>query len=163
MLFFNLFNFNLGISLTVLESFVESIIKLVGLLTAIYAIGSLISRRWFRSIILGLFSKIPVISSLTDLFFSHDYVEQIASGEFPVVEYIISEGGMSALGLVTHENKGKKESDNWCLVYFPTTPVPFTGITLKIDTKRLKKIDMSVQDFSRIIVSFGLNCSKKWQ
>ncbi len=154
MFFFNIFDFDLELA-PILELIIKNAIKLAALLTAIYVIGWLISKRWFRSVILRLFSKIPLVSGLTDLFFSHDYVERINNGEFPVVEYTITEGGVGAYGLVTHEDK------DWCLVFFPTTPVPFTGYTLKIDKKRLKKTDMNVQDLFRIVVSFGLNVPDK--
>lgn len=152
--FFNIFDFDLELT-PLLETIIKNAIKLAALLAAIYIIGWLISKRWFRSVILRLFSKIPLVSGLTDLFFSHDYVERINSGEFPVVEYTITEGGVSVYGLVTHEEK------DWCLVFFPTSPVPFTGYTLKIDKKRLKKTDMNVQDFFRVMVSFGLNVPDK--
>ena len=154
MFFFNIFDFDLGLT-PILEAVIKNAIKLAALLATIYVIGWMISKRWFRNIILRLFSKIPFVSGLTDLFFSHDYVERINSGEFPVVEYTISEGGVSVYGLVTHEEK------DWCLVFFPTSPVPFTGYTLKIDKKRLQKSDMNVQGLFRILVSFGLNVPEK--
>ena len=152
--FFDILDFNLELA-PILESVVKNAIKLAALLMTIYSIGWLISKRWFRSVILRLFSKIPFISGLTDLFFSHDYVERINSGEFPVVEYTIGEGGVSVYGLVTHEEK------DWCLVFFPTSPVPFTGYTLKINKKQLQKADMDVRGLFRILVSFGLNVPEK--
>ena len=130
-------------------------LKLLSIVVILYGIGWLVRKRWFRSLVLVLFSKIPIISDLVDFFFNHDYIERISKGEFPVVMYQHPGIGIRAFGLVTDRG------DTWCTVFFPTSPFPLSGYTLDVRTDQLQSTDLKPQDLFKMMLSFGLSCPSK--
>ena len=122
-----------------------------------WLIGYLMNKRWFRSFVLKLFSKIPVLSTVISFFFDHNYIEKLSSGKVKVVGIKFSED-VHMLGLQTNEFGENKEKS---FVYGATSPMPATGFVFLVNKQAIVETKFTLSDFFRIAASYGLNYSEK--
>jgi len=67
--------------------------------------------------------------------------------------------GIYTLGFLTREGSGEPEAkvrENLVHVFIPTTPNPTSGFLLLIPNKEIVRLDMSVEDAVKLIVSGGI-------
>ena len=123
-----------------------------------------ISTRWFRGFLLGVCSQIPVVSTLTQILFNHEFVERLKSGQMPGVLVPVSGGGWSpGVAVRTYElpenireQKGKKV--NWVLVLAPATaPVVFTAQLRLYRESEVVYLANTITDMALGFASLGLN------
>ncbi|WP_104712276.1 DUF502 domain-containing protein [Helicobacter cetorum] len=98
-----------------------------------------------------IISKIPIVGSI---YSALKDVVAIFSGKNGV-EYLgvvyVEFGGSEVIGFIT-----KKEEDESCWVFIPTTPNPISGLLLKIPKEKIKMTDMSVSQGLRKVISLGI-------
>ena len=66
--------------------------------------------------------------------------------------------GMYSIGFITNEQNGEvqqKTKENVVCVFVPTTPNPTSGFLILVPEDKVKKLDMSVADGIKYIVSLG--------
>ena len=134
-------------------------------LAAVFAIGWLISRHWFRAAILKVCSNVPIVSIATNFLFNHEYIERVAKGDLPEVLFRHTNESWT-IGTVTNELKLPEDLDadasgplvDWVVILAPPTaplsvaaPVHLRKKSTVIYTGRL------IRDTALSVASFGLN------
>ncbi len=130
------------------------LIGLVGLLTRYYLGKKLI--RWVDDALLRvpLLNKIyGAIKQVNDAFSSgsKSSFKTVALVEFP-------RAGTYSIGFITseqHEEVQKKTKENVVCVFVPTTPNPTSGFLILVPEDKVTKLDMSVADGIKYIISLG--------
>ena len=123
--------------------------------------GVLVS--WFHRVISWILNYLPVpllgtiygtLRQLLETIFSD---KSVAFREVVLVEY--PRKGIYALGFVSgeaHKTCQHKEGRTLINVFVPTTPNPTSGFLLLFDCEDLIKLDLSVEDGIKMVVSSGL-------
>jgi len=137
---------------------------LVVLIVALVLVGavtaSFFGRLWVR-ISDRLLSQMPIIRNV------HSAVKQIletilaqqsnAFREAVLIEY--PRRGIWAIGFLTGQTKGEVQNltEEDCInVFLPTTPNPTSGFLLFVPNKDLIRLDMSVEDAIKMVISGGI-------
>lgn len=147
----------------------------IGVLLAIVAITILgvLARNFFGRFIIRLgeqiLDRVPLVRSiygpikqiLVTIFRDQgDSFKEVALVEYP-------KEGIWAMCFVTATAKGaidvslrQHTDEEHVAVFLPTTPNPTSGFLLYVPRSKLRKLDMSVEDGARAIISFGIVTSK---
>ena len=124
--------------------------------------GFIVSWKRFREIILKLFSKVPVVSLVVDLFFNSVNVEKAKEGGF-LQEVIFKTDEHTALfGTVTNEFQAPSglasgQLVDWLVIIIPTTPISVTGPVVLRKKTSVVYTGRFIKDTSISVASF---CSK---
>ena len=128
---------------------------LVGMLTANFM------GRFFLRIGERILDRLPVVRSLygaTKQIFETVFANQSeAFREVVMVEY--PRKGMWVIGFLTGRTKGevqKKTASDTVNIFVPTTPNPTSGFLLFVPKKDVQKMDMSVEEGIKLVVSAGI-------
>ena len=128
---------------------------LVGMLTANFM------GRFFLRIGERVLDRLPVVRSLygaTKQIFETVFANQSeAFREVVMVEY--PRKGMWVIGFLTGRTKGevqKKTASDTVNIFVPTTPNPTSGFLLFVPKKDVQKMDMSVEEGIKLVVSAGI-------
>lgn len=137
-------------------------LNFVALALFIFLAGWLLSISVVRNFLRIVLSKIPLLSAISDYFFDAESLEIIKKDSFPLVIFEFPGLRCRAFGLVTKEmsvvdSDGKEEV--WCVVFYPTCPVPFTGLLFYFPKSSLKYTDLGFKDLMTIATSFGMKCN----
>lgn len=123
-----------------------------------------ISTHWVRSIFLNFCSQIPVISTITQVLFNHEFVEQLKSGQMCEVLVPVSGGGWApgiavrkfSLPKDLRDKKSRKVT--WVAVLAPATaPVAVTAQIRLYREADVVYTGNSITDATLAFASFGLN------
>lgn len=117
--------------------------------------------RFFLKIGEGILDRLPVVRSLygaTKQIFETVFANQSeAFREVVMVEY--PRKGMWVIGFLTGRTKGevqKKTASDTVNIFVPTTPNPTSGFLLFVPEKDVTKMDMSVEEGIKLVVSAGI-------
>ena len=130
-----------------------ALITVVGLLTRYYIGKRLIE--WVDGVMLQvpfLNKFYAAIKQVNEAFSGNKHsFKTVVMVEFP------SEG-MYSIGFITHEQKGEvqqRTKETVISVFVPTTPNPTSGFLILVPEEKVTKLDMSVADGIKYIVSLG--------
>ncbi|OGY63150.1 MAG: hypothetical protein A3I24_04345 [Candidatus Harrisonbacteria bacterium RIFCSPLOWO2_02_FULL_41_13b] len=126
----------------------------------IFLAGWLLGIPFIRNGLKSLFSKIPFVSAISDYFLENDSTDAIKKNDFPLVLCRCLGPRCWIYGLVTKEivvSIGEAQ-EILCAVFYPTSPVPFTGgvfYALKSDLIYTGSKG-GLSDLVKIATSFGM-------
>lgn len=130
----------------------------------IFLAGWLLGMAFVRNGLKLLFSRIPLIGSISNYFLDSDSMEIIKNNDFPLVLFEHPGSHCVLYGLVTKEDTvifsdGRKEI--WCAVFYPTTPVPVTGFVFYFPKNYLIYTGSKAgfTDLVKVATSFGMKGS----
>ncbi|TSC83140.1 MAG: hypothetical protein G01um101419_222 [Parcubacteria group bacterium Gr01-1014_19] len=113
-------------------------------------------RQWF----VRLFSKIPLVSVITDFFLNNDYIDKVNNGNLPEVwfEY----GGQWSFGMEMNRvmlprNITEGEMIPFLVIIVPTFPLPMTGVPIFVPLEEVVYTGRNFKDTLVACASFGLN------
>lgn len=111
----------------------------------------------------GIVNRMPIVRSI------YSGVKQIAETVFAQSERSFEEAclieyprkGIWAIGFISTNAKGEinqrgGEEDHLLSIFIPTTPNPTSGFLLFFPEKDVIKLDMSVEDAAKLVISAGL-------
>ncbi|MEO1029346.1 MAG: DUF502 domain-containing protein [Pseudomonadota bacterium] len=137
------------------------LIVALALLTLIGAIGTNLIGRSFISLADRFFSNVPLVRNIYSLF--KQLFEVFGSNttnnfkEMVLVEY--PKKGTWCVGFVSGEVRGEirhKLGDGILGVFVPTTPNPTSGFYMFLPENEVIRLDMTVEDGAKLIVSAGM-------
>jgi uncharacterized membrane protein len=130
------------------------LVTIIGLLTRYYMGKRMIA--WADSMML----RVPVLNKIYGTIRQVD--EAFTSGKkssfktVVLVEY--PSEGIYSVGFITSEQESeaqKKTGRNCVCVFIPTTPIPTAGFLILVPVEKVTKLDMSVADGFKYIISLG--------
>jgi uncharacterized membrane protein len=130
------------------------IVTVIGILTRYYMGKRMIA--WADSMML----RVPVLNKIYGTIRQVD--EAFTSGKkssfktVVLVEY--PREGIYSVGFITSEQESeaqKKTGRNCVCVFIPTTPIPTAGFLILVPVEKVTKLDMSVADGFKYIISLG--------
>lgn len=133
-----------------------------------FLIGWLVSMRWFRNAVLKLFEPIPIISSLSNFLFNHEYIERLQSDELnlmPEVMFRLDNSDNWTIGIVVGKQKLPQNPldknsllANWLVILAPPTPpLAFTAQLRLVKESDVCFTGRHGQDTALTVAAFGLN------
>jgi len=131
------------------------VLILIGAFTAGYA-GKII-----KNISSLVMKKMPVLNSVYNTL--QQVFETVFSSqgnsfkEVVLIEYPMK--GSWAVAFITSSTKGElseKLEDEYVNIFIPTTPNPTSGFLLFLPRSKVKKLDMTVEEGIKLIISFGI-------
>ncbi|MCC6573874.1 MAG: DUF502 domain-containing protein [Planctomycetes bacterium] len=145
-----------------LEYLLASIIGLVLVVLLGFGARNFIGRRlgnlftWAVNRVPGIKAVYPHAKQLVDFFFSDDKqaleFETVVAVEFP-------RAGAWSIAFVTGsglKSLQARTQKRYVTVYVPTTPAPVTGYTVLYPVEEVQRLDMSVEDAMKFIVTGGV-------
>ncbi len=107
-----------------------------------------------------LFSKIPLVSVITDFFLNNDYIDKVTAGYLP--EVFFKFGGEWTFGLAVNHlqlpaQMTRGELESWLVVIVPTTPIVCTGFPIFKPERDVIYTGRTFKDAVVACASFGLN------
>ncbi len=126
----------------------------------IWLVGWLIGRHKLRQFFLKIFSKIPIVSMVTDFLLNNDYIDKVTGGEVP--EVFFQYAGEWTFGVVVNRFKFPAymtygDIEPWVMVIVPTLPVAVTGPAIFKREREVIYTGRAVKDTVIAGASFGLN------
>lgn len=130
------------------------------LLVLVFLAGWLLGIPFFKNGLKFLCSKIPFVSAISDYFLENDSADSIKKNDFPLVLYKYPGSSFLVYGLVTKEivvSNGEAQ-EIWCAIFYPTSPVPFTGwLFYALKSDLIFTGDKNgLSDLVKISTSFGM-------
>ncbi|MDD5073103.1 MAG: DUF502 domain-containing protein [Candidatus Omnitrophica bacterium] len=148
---------------TILE-YIAKVLTLVFLVVIISLIGfgtRILFLRKFFSFWEKNISQLPMIGKIYGAIkeMSHAILGQSKSIFTRVVLVAFPRPGIYAIGFVTYESKGElqdKTVTRVTNVFVPTSPNPTSGFLLLVPEKEMIKLDMSVEEGLKLVISGGI-------
>ncbi|MEZ5339758.1 MAG: DUF502 domain-containing protein [bacterium] len=114
--------------------------------------------RYFAGHVTGMIKKVPFINTVynsaeqvVDLFQKKDEDAAKAMSNVVLAKY----ANMWILGMLASSKPVMIRDKPYYYIYFPNTPMPATGFSYIIPCEDVVDIDMTVEEMTRIYVSFG--------
>lgn len=131
---------------------------------ALVTLGALTANLFGRTIIATserIVDRMPVIRSIYNAV-KQIFETAVSQSETTFREVVLIEyprKGIHAIGFITTETKGEiknKIGEDLLSIFVPTTPNPTSGFLLFFPRKDVIKLDMSVEDAAKVVISAGL-------
>ena len=129
--------------------------------TLIGAVAGGFIGRFYHRVVEGIFTRIPgintIYSTIKQIIDTFATTKSNAFKEVVLIEYPLK--GTYALGFLTAETTGevsKVISGKMINVFMPSTPNPTTGFLMFIPLKNVKRLDMTVDQAIKFIISAGM-------
>jgi len=141
------------------------VFSFIGVIIIIWLIGAFASNFIGRKLLKyfqNLIEKTPVISSIyktIEQIIEALLLEKKAFKEVVLIEY--PRKGVNTLAFLT----GELEVDDkkYLTLFVPTTPNPTSGFFIMVEEKDVKRVNIPVEDATKLIVSGGIITPDKWK
>ena len=153
--FFGFYYFGIGIALLLF------IIWFAGLITSSYIGSKLVHFQDF------IITKIPVLGTIfkTIKQVSNSVLSDTKGSFSQVVMLEVFHKGYYSIGFITNDKQvliGENKS-GFVHVYVPTSPNPTSGFIMLVEKKKLKMLNISLEEAFKVVISAGMVIPKKYK